>query len=103
MSISDPDMTNDERIHERVFDRYGERPDKLGPCWGMDNVMQHIYDANKMTLFRPGKHRYMTFAKFFEESIFFDTNLFNSGAQTTRALARACEEVIKEAKAAKAA
>ena len=36
MSISDPYMSNDDKIHERVFDKYGETPDKLGPCWGMD-------------------------------------------------------------------
>jgi len=66
----------------------------------VDAVMDTLYKNSKEFLFKPTKTKKMTLDKFFPESIFFDTNLFNSGAGNTRtlmpALERSCDLVLEK-------
>jgi len=64
----------------------------------VNQVMGALYHVGKGIIFRQSQLKKMDFDRFFEESIFFNTNLFNSGAGNTRtlevAVQTACDSVI---------
>jgi hypothetical protein len=82
----------------KLYPVCGDDPKRFAEL--VDEVMDAIYRDAKGLLFKPTKIKKMTLDKFFEESIFFNTGLFNSGAANTRtlipALERGCDRVLEQ-------